>query len=274
VAASQVEIKSGLKSMADLLNASDVSFAYGDTHALRGASVTLAAGHISVLIGPNGSGKSTLLLSLLGHLPASGKIEWNGIPVRQMRRKELAQTVAYLPQSPRYEQGQTVYDVLRLGRVAYWGPFGIESPYDQDAVAQVAAMLELQELLDRPLDRMSGGQRQRALIGRCLAQQPKALLLDEPNTFLDLKHQVELSQLLRKLATEKNLGVLIASHELNIAASYADRLTLLNDGAVAATGKPDEVLRPEVLGPVYGVEIERFEGAGGPVVVPKSNQSR
>jgi iron complex transport system ATP-binding protein len=254
--------------MAELLQATDVDFAYGQTVALRGAGVTLETGKIVALIGPNGSGKSTLLLSLLGHLPATGKIEWEGVSVRQRKRKDLARLVAYLPQSPRYEPGQTVHDVLRLGRAAYWGPFGIESPQDEQAVREVAAMLELNDLLDRPIDHMSGGQRQRAMIGRCLTQQPKALLLDEPNTFLDLKHQVELCQLLRKLATEKNLAVLMASHELNVAASFADQMILLNAGTVAAAGKPDEVLRPEVLSPVYGVEIQRFEGATGPIVAP------
>jgi iron complex transport system ATP-binding protein len=258
--------------MAELLQAENVSFAYGDTVALRGVNVTLAAGKIGALIGPNGGGKSTLLLSLLGHLAATGKIEWEGVSVRQRKRRDLARVVAYLPQSPRYEPGQTVHDVLRLGRAAYWGPFGFEAPQDEEAVREVAAMLELDGLLNRPLDRMSGGQRQRAMIGRCLAQQPKALLLDEPNTFLDLKHQVELCQLLRKLAAEKQLAVLMASHELNIAASYADQLTLMNAGVVAAAGKPDEVLRPEVLSPVYGVPIQRFESAGGPVVTPVPDQ--
>ena len=243
----------------------------GRRTALRGVGLKLAAGQIAALIGPNGSGKSTFLLSLLGHLPATGSIEWDGISVRRQRPKDLARIVAYLPQSPGYEPGQTVADVLRMGRTAYWGPFGVETPEDEKAVADVAAMLELQDLMDRPLDRMSGGQRQRAMIGRCLTQQPKALLLDEPNTYLDLKHQVELCQLLRKLATEKNLAVLMASHELNIAASYADQLILLNSGTVAAAGKADEVLRPEILSPVYGVGIQRFEGAGGPVVAPMTN---
>jgi iron complex transport system ATP-binding protein len=260
--------------MPNLLEAADVTFAYGESPALRGVGVTLSAGQIAVLIGPNGSGKSTLLLALLGHLPAQGKIEWDGLPVRRHRRKDLARLVAYLPQSPRHEPGQTVLDVLRLGRAAYWGAFGFESPQDESAVHEVAKMLELDDLLDRPLDRMSGGQRQRVMIGRCLAQQPKALLLDEPTTYLDSKHQVDLSQLLRGLAKEKNLAVLMASHELNVAASAADHLTLLNSGAVAAAGTPDEVLRPEILSPVYGVSIQRFDGATGPIVVPMSDQRK
>ncbi|MGA3065778.1 MAG: ABC transporter ATP-binding protein [Tepidisphaeraceae bacterium] len=258
--------------MANLLEAADVSFAYGDTPALRGVGVTLAPAQVAALIGPNGSGKSTLLLALLGHLPATGKIEWEGTPVRRHRRKDLARLVAYLPQSPRYEPGQTVLDVLRLGRAAYWGAFGLESFEDESVVSEVAQMLELENLLDRPVDRMSGGQRQRVMIGRCLTQQPKALLLDEPTTFLDLKHQVDLCQLLRRLATEKHLAVLMASHELNVAAASADHLTLLNAGKIDAAGKPDEVLRPEVLSPVYGVPIQRFEGATGPIVVPQSAQ--
>jgi ABC-type cobalamin/Fe3+-siderophores transport system ATPase subunit len=116
---------------------------------------------------------------------------------------------------------------------------------------------------------MSGGQRQRVFIGRCLTQEPAALLLDEPNTFLDLKHQIELWTLLRTLAKEKSLAILVASHELNIAGSFAGQLILLHEGAIAATGTPDQILRPETLSPVYGVPIERHGDANHPVVVPR-----
>lgn len=255
--------------MQPLLQVSDVSFAYGQTVALRGVSLELAAGQVLALIGPNGSGKSTLLMTLLGHLSASGTIAWDGKNLKSWRRRELARLVAYLPQSPRHEPGQTVRQVLQLGRAPYWGAFGLESTADEHMTLQIAQLLKLDDLLDRPMEQMSGGQRQRVFIGRCLAQQPRALLLDEPNTFLDLKHQQELCQLLRQLSRTQNLAVLMASHELNVAGAYCDQMLLLGGGAVAATGTADQVLRPQVLSAVYGLAIQRFEGAGGtPVVAP------
>jgi ABC-type cobalamin/Fe3+-siderophores transport system ATPase subunit len=251
-----------------LLQAKSVSHAYGDRIALREVSLSLDAGKVVGLIGPNGSGKSTLIKALLGHVPASGEISWRGKNVRHWRPRELARLVAYLPQSPRHEPGQSVAETLRLGRAPYWGAFGLESSADDRVTLEVAALLGLTDLLDRPMERMSGGQRQRVFIGRCLTQEPAALLLDEPNTFLDLKHQIALWRLLRDLAREKNLAVLLASHELNIAGASADHLILLSDGAVAAAGNPDSVLRPEMLSPVYGVGIQRFGDAANPVVVP------
>jgi iron complex transport system ATP-binding protein len=176
--------------------------------------------------------------------------------------------VAYLPQSPRHEPGQSVADVLRLGRAARWGAFGLESSADERIVLEVAGVLGLEDLLDRSMEEMSGGQRQRVFVGRCLTQQPAALLLDEPNTFLDLKHQMELWQLLRGLAREQKIAVMVASHELNIAGGFADRMMLMCEGKLAAAGSADEVLRPEVLSPVYGVKILRYGDGGNVVVVP------
>jgi iron complex transport system ATP-binding protein len=253
----------------NLLESTDVSFAYGETPALRGVSLSLQSGQVVALIGPNGSGKSTLIKTLLGHLPGEGLIRWQDKNLRDWRLRDLARVVAYLPQSPRHEPGQTVADVLRLGRAARWGAFGLESSADQRVTLEVASLLGLQDILDRPMERMSGGQRQRVFIGRCLAQEPAALLLDEPNTFLDLKHQIELWQLLRALTRQKGLAVLVASHELNVAGAMTDRLILLSDGRIAASGIPDAVLRPEVLSPVYGIPIQRYGDAANPVVVPR-----
>jgi iron complex transport system ATP-binding protein len=252
-----------------LLQATDVSYSYGEQVALRSVSLSLQPGEIVALIGPNGSGKSTLIKSLLGHFPAQGTISWRQKPIQQWSPRELARVLAYLPQSPAHEPRQTARQVLRLGRAPYWGAFGLESSADERATLDVAHLLALDELLDRPMEEMSGGQRQRVFIGRCLAQQPAALLLDEPNSFLDFKHQIELGRLLRDLARKKNLAVLLASHELNVAGSFVDRLILLSSGAVAAEGTPDAVLRPEILTPVYGVDIQRYGNAAAPVVVPR-----
>jgi iron complex transport system ATP-binding protein len=254
-----------------LLQATNLSFAYRDRTVLRDVSLSLSAGEVVALLGPNGSGKSTLIRTLIGHLPPrGGTIAWDGKPIESWRRRDLAKRVGYLPQSPAHEPLHTVADVLRLGRAPYLGPFGIESTRDEQVVRDIADRLALTEILDRPMDGISGGQRQRVFLGRALVQEPRALLLDEPNTFLDLRHQVELGKLLRALARERSLCVLLASHDLNLAASMADRLLLLHDGLLAADGPPDQVLQPELLTKVYGVEMVRIDVPhGAPVVLPR-----
>jgi iron complex transport system ATP-binding protein len=255
------------------LEAQDINFSYprSPEAVLRDISLSLSTGEVVALIGPNGCGKSTLLRCLLGQLPSTGSVRWDGRSVSSWRRRDLARYVAYLPQAPAHEPGQTVADVLRLGRAPYWGAFGLETADDMAAVAQVAALLGLEALLRRPVDELSGGQRQRVFVGRCLVQAPRALLLDEPNTFLDLRHQVELSQLLRKLADQRRIGVLMASHDLNLAAAVADRLILLDRGTVAAAGPPQAVLEPGLLSRVYDVPMRRIEDAAvgrKPLVFP------
>jgi iron complex transport system ATP-binding protein len=256
--------------MTRILAADNLTFAYGDCHALRAVSVTLTRGEIVTLLGPNGSGKSTLIKVLLGHLQGDGSINWEGRSLPQWSRRELARRVAYLPQSPLFDNQQTVREVLHLGRAPYWVAFGLESQHDLEVVEQIAQSLGLHELLKRRMDELSGGQRQRVFLARCLIQEPVALLLDEPSTFLDLKHQVDLMQLLRKLARERNIAVLMASHDLNLSAAGADRLVLLNNGEVVANGSPDEVLNPELLSKVYGVTMQRITREAGqtPIVVP------
>jgi iron complex transport system ATP-binding protein len=251
-----------------LLDIAGLHFAYGERSVLRGVGVSLSAGEVVALLGPNGSGKSTLLRVALGQLaPSGGAVRWDGRDVGQWPRRELARRVAYLPQSPTSEPDHRVVDVLRLGRAPYWGAFGLESPRDAQVVAEVAHTLHLADLLDRPMDHLSGGQRQRVFLGRCLAQEPAALLLDEPTTFLDLRHQVDLLQLLRRLARERSVAVLMASHDLKLAAALSDRAVLLDAGAVAAEGTPSDVLRPDVLSRVYDVPMRRVEQEPGRVVV-------
>lgn len=243
--------------MSAILSATNVSFSYGARPVLRNISLSLSAGEVVALLGPNGSGKTTLIRALLGHLKPAGAIEWNGQPIRSWTRQQLARKVAYLPQTPTFQIGQTVSDVLRLGRAPYWKAFGIESQYDTDVVQRVAQTLELTDLLDRPIDLLSGGQRQRVFIGRCVVQEPLAMLLDEPNTFLDLKHQIELGKLLRKLATEQQMAVLMASHDINLAASLSQKLLLLSEGELIASGSAQDVLQPDMLSKVYGVQMQR-----------------
>jgi iron complex transport system ATP-binding protein len=144
----------------------------------------------------------------------------------------------------------------------------LESPRDVQVVRDVAHLLHLTDLLDRQMDHLSGGQRQRVFLGRCLVQEPAVLLLDEPNTYLDLKHQVDLGQLLRTLSRQKNLAILMASHDLNLAAQFADRMLLLSQGQIAADGPAIEVLRPDLLSKVYGLPLETLPHGGTLRVFP------
>jgi iron complex transport system ATP-binding protein len=251
-----------------LLNANNLTFAYTAQPVVREVSLTLSAGQVIALLGPNGSGKSTLIKLLLGDLRSSGEIAWDKRPIRQWSRRELAKLIAYLPQAPTADPQARVIDVLRLGRAAHWGAFGVESPTDAKVIADTAELLELTDMLDRPLDTLSGGQRQRVFVGRCLAQQPKALLLDEPGTYLDLKHQVELLKLLRRLADEQQLAVLMASHDLNLAGQFADELVLMKAGQIASRGTSDVVLQPELLEQVYGVSMRRITDGDRVIVFP------
>jgi iron complex transport system ATP-binding protein len=268
--ASAGEATGGTK-MEPLLSVLNLCFSYDTRPVLREVSLTLALGEVVALLGPNGSGKSTLLRALLGQLDSRGTIAWNGQSIAKIRRRDLARLVAYLPQSPTWEPQQTVADVLRLGRSPYLRAFGLETPRDIEVVNQVAQTLELCDLLHRPLDALSGGQRQRVFLGRCLVQEPQAMLLDEPNTFLDLKHQVELGRLLVRLARERNIAVLMASHDLNIAGQFAGRLILLHEGAVVADGSADRVLDPQLLERVYGLPMRRLSHDGTSYVFPAVN---
>jgi len=262
-----------------ILRVNDVTAGYGRAVVLREVSLSLDAGEILAIVGPNGSGKSSLLKVALGSvLPSSGSVIWLDRALAGWSRRELAQRVAYLPQGPSSLPGQRVADVVASGRSPYWGAFGVESPRDRQATAEAAELLGLGEWMDRDIATLSGGQRQRVFIARCVAQtlggpmaQPAgAILLDEPDTYLDLRHIAELSGILRVLARRRGLGILLASHDLNLAAGLADRMVLLAEGAIVASGPPAEVMRPEVVELAYGVKVSTFEAAGRRFLVPAS----
>lgn len=245
-----------------LLHAADISVAFAARTVLADVSLELRTGQILTLIGPNGSGKTTLLRALLGHVKHSGQVAWNGRPISKWSARDLARLVAYMPQSPVYEPGDRVVEVLRLGRWPHQGLLGVERESDEQIIRQIASDLELVDLLDRPVDTLSGGQRQRVFVGRCLAQSPQAILLDEPATFLDLRHQVELYRLLRRLTESRGLGVIMASHDLNLAATHADRALVLKEGRVLASGAIDDVMTESIMSEAFDLKMKRVEVEG------------
>jgi len=247
----------------------DLSVRFGSRVALDRVTLSLGPGRLVALLGPNGSGKTTLLRALAGlTAPADGAVRLDGDDLAAVARRTIAQHVAYLPQAPTVIETQRVSELLLAGRLPHRGPLGFDTPRDVEIVRDLADRLELTELLDRRLGTLSGGQRQRAFIGRCLAQQPRVLLLDEPATYLDLRHQVELHRLLRRLADEQRLAVLLASHDFNLAATHCDGLVLLDDGRVVAQGDGETVLQPDLIERVYGVKVRRTEIDGEIVLVP------
>ena len=242
------------------------------TPALATVSLHAEAGEVVCLVGPNGAGKSTLLRSLLTPATA-GTVAWFDKPLADWPRRDFARRVAFLPQAPAALPGVRVGDVLASGRVPHWSAFGVESAADRAAVQSVADSLDISDWLDRPLDTLSGGQRQRVFLGRCLAQlgdaRPAAVLLDEPDAHLDLARVAELRRLIRSLADNRGLLVVVASHDLNVAARAADRIVLLANGRVVASGLPGDVLNEAHLSRAYQTELLVHAVQGNVVVVPR-----
>jgi iron complex transport system ATP-binding protein len=229
-----------------------VSFAYaGGPAVLDGVSFSLAAGQLLGLVGPNGAGKSTLLAVAAGLLrPADGGVRLGERALREMGRLEVARRVAFLPQAVQPAFGFTVAEVVLQGRYPHLGPLGFEGDGDRRIAADALAAVEASAFAARPFEELSGGEQKRVLIASAIAQEAGVLLLDEPTAALDLHHQVAVYRLLRQLA-DAGKAVAVVTHDLNLAAQFCDRLLLLSGGRVAADGPPAEVVRRELLEPVY-----------------------
>lgn len=224
---------------------------------LHSLSVQFQQGKITSIIGPNGSGKSTLLKTVTRSLsPSQGTILINGSDLRTMKAKQLAKQVAVLYQSSKAPNDVTVKDLVQYGRFPYqtWW----RSNTEEDLVIVEWALQEtgLEQLADRPVITLSGGEQQRAWIAMALAQQPQILLLDEPTTYLDIAHQLEVLELVKQLNSEKKLTVIMVLHDFNHAAKYSDSIVVLNQGNIAASGSPSEVLTAAMFRQVFKVEID------------------
>lgn len=237
--------------------------------ALDGVSLTLAPGEVVAVVGPNGSGKSTLLRALLGLLPlGAGGVTLDARPIGAWSRRELAEVVGALPQRDDSTFPLTVRESVLLGRWSRLGPVAAVTAADQAAVAAALRRCDVAGLEARRIDTLSGGEWQRVRVARALVASPRLLLLDEPTAALDVGHEMEIFELLHRLAAE-GLGVLVITHHLNLAARFADRLILLDRGRTVAEGRPPEVLREEVVSAVFGWPVAVTSWCdGAPQVVP------
>jgi iron complex transport system ATP-binding protein len=259
------------------LAAEHVAFAYGRRSVLHDVSLAVGTGELVGLVGPNGCGKSTMLRLLAGVLPpASGTVLLDGSPLAARRRAELARLVGVLPQDPSLEFPFTALEVVLMGRMPHLAGFGFPGQADLAVARAAMAELEVTGVEDRPIDRLSGGERQRVFLARALAQEPQVLLLDEPTTHLDLRHQTGMYDVVRSLCRERGLGVLAVLHDLNLAAAYCDRLVLMSGGRVRAEGTPDAVLTRELLSAAFETDV--YVGAnaltGSRIVLPLPRDGR
>ncbi len=230
-----------------------ISVIYRCVKALDGISIELEGGKITAIVGPNGAGKTTLLKCINGVVkPSAGVVFLDGAEVHKLKPAELARRMGHVPQIAPPHLPLTVFEAVALGRRPYvsWAL----GEADLRAIEAAMKAVGIEHLSDRYFDELSGGERQKVLIAMALAQEPEVLLLDEPTSNLDIRHQLEILELIRRLAREKGLTVAMAMHDLNLASRFSDIMIMLKEGRVFAVGAPREVLTPENIRAVYGVE--------------------
>jgi iron complex transport system ATP-binding protein len=245
----------------------DLSVRLGSTDALRGIAFTVERGSWVSLIGPNGAGKTTAIRALCGLVPYDGEVLVDGVEARTRGRRELAQICAFVPQLPEAPPELTVSEYVLLGRTPHLGYFGTEGDDDRLAAQRALERLELLQFAQRSLATLSGGELQRVVLARALAQEAPILLLDEPTTALDLGRQQQVLELVDELRTD-DLTVVSTMHDLTLAGQYADRLVLLDLGTVVAEGSAEDVLSVPNLEAYYGASVRVLEEEGRVFVLP------
>lgn len=237
------------------IDARGLRFSYGRAPVIDDVSLTLAAGEMLGVIGPNGSGKSTLVRLLSGVVrPSAGTIQIHGRAIAEYSRRDLARAIAVVPQDTVIEFPFSVTEVVLMGRSPHLGGFAFEGDRDLDVARRAMQRTGVLELADRSIHELSGGERQRVILARALAQEASILLLDEPAAFLDIRHEVEIYDLLQALQREGK-SVLTVLHDLNLAALYCDRVALLKAGRLVRVGTPAEVITYSLLTEVYETEV-------------------
>ena len=240
----------------------------GGVQVVTDVDLVVDRGDWVAVVGPNGAGKTSLLHALAGLVEATGSLRVGGLDPGHAPRRNVARVVALMPQRPVVPEGISVRELVALGRTPHLRRFGTETAPDRDAVERTLDRLELLELAGRPAVELSGGELQRVVLGRALAQEPQVLLLDEPTSALDIGHQQSVLDLVNRMRLQDELTVVAAMHDLTLAGQYGRRVVLLHQGRVVADGTPADVLRPARLAEVYGARVEVLQRDGGPAVLP------
>jgi len=254
------------------LSAEELTLSYGDRTIVEGLDLVIPPGSITAIVGANGCGKSTLLRALARLIsPREGQVVLDGKALHGRPTKEIARTLGLLPQSPIAPEGIAVADLVGRGRHPHQKLLARWSAHDYDVVARSLAATGIEELADRSVDELSGGQRQRAWIAMALAQETDILLLDEPTTFLDVAHQVEVLDLLTDLNRERGTTIVMVLHDMNLAARYSDHLFALRAGRIVASGAPDDVMTSELIREVFDLDalVVPDPVSGSPIVLPR-----
>ena len=245
-----------------------VTVTLGGRQVVREVTAEIETGDWVALIGPNGAGKTSLLRAVAGLLACGGSVSLEGVPLAALGRRERAQRLALVPQEPRTPPWLTVAEYVLMGRTPYLRPLASEGEADRDAAARALTRLDLDELAERALGTLSGGERQRVVVARALAQEASIVLLDEPTASLDIGHQQQALDLLDALRATEGLTLVAAMHDLTLAAQYADRVLLLDQGRVVADGAPADVLTEEALAEHYGARVRVVTLDDGVAVLP------
>jgi iron complex transport system ATP-binding protein len=253
-----------------MLNVRDIEFGYSGP-VIKGVTFEIAAGQFLAMLGPNGSGKSTLLKVVLGILrPASGAVEFDGRDMHSISRREAARLIGYVAQEAQLRFPLTALEFVLQGRFAQGRLLGFESEKDLREAEWAMQLTETREFEGRLVSRLSGGERQRVMLARALSARPRLLVLDEPVANLDISHQVKTFELLKRLTNEEGMSAIVVTHELNLAAEYADRVLLLKSGLVVAGGPPRDVITKENLRAVFETPLMVDDNpvSGAPRVTP------
>ena len=251
--------------MTSAVRAGDIAYRYSGSAVLQKVDLTVSQGEFFIIAGPNGSGKTTLLKILAGIFRSfDGDILIKDRPLQEYGKREFARVVAYVPQAVGDNFPFTVLQSALMGRTPHLGLLGIERAPDYKVAMDALIFTGVDHLAHRKIDQLSGGERQRVYIARAICQEPEILLLDEPTASLDPAHQVRIMDLMDRLRESRNMTVVMVSHDLNIAAMYADTILMLKEGKVVHRGKPGEVLVPEILEETYGCKMMVDESPAGP----------
>ena len=242
--------------MGTILTLKNIGFAYGPLRVLQGIDLEIKPGEMIGILGPNGSGKSTLLKILDGVLPAQeGSISLYDQPLQKLKRRQIARQIAMVAQENHFRFSFTALEVVLMGRFPHLKRLQFESHRDLAIAQEALRATQVADLAGRPVHTLSGGEKQQVLIARALAQEPQLILLDEPSSFLDLKHKRAIFQLIANLSREKGLGVVVVSHDIDLAAYYCGSLLLLKQGKIYAKGSPAEVITKENIEAVYDCPV-------------------